>query len=70
MLNLEEIRKAKGFSQVELAQAIGTSQAFVCELERGKKSPSFDTLLRIAQVLGCTLDELVGRSEQAAAVGG
>lgn len=59
MLNLEEIRKAKGFSQLSLAQAIGTSQAFVCELERGRKLPSFDTLLKIAKVLDCSLDDLV-----------
>ena len=59
MLRIEEIRKARNMSQAELAAAIGSSQAFVCEMEKGRKQPSFDTLVRLVKALNCTLDELV-----------
>ena len=59
MLRLEEIRKAKGLSQIEVANAIGMTQAYVSGLESGKKSPSFETLVKLARALDCTLDDLV-----------
>lgn len=46
-------------TQTELAEKVGTTQGMISMIERGKM-PSLKLLMRIATVLGCTLDELAG----------
>ncbi|MCL2866532.1 MAG: helix-turn-helix transcriptional regulator [Clostridia bacterium] len=55
---LREIRKAKGFTQKRLAEAIGTVECHVQHWEYGLKAPSADYLLRIMLELGCAPEEL------------
>ena len=50
-----ERRQAKGFSQRELAEIVGTTQSAIARLERGGRPPRIDTLLRIANALDCEL---------------
>ena len=48
-------RARRGVSQVELAQLVGTTQSAIARIERGKRPPRIDTLLRIANALDCRL---------------
>jgi len=48
-------RQAKGLSQRELAELVGTTQSAIARLERGGRPPRIDTLLRIADALDCDL---------------
>lgn len=48
---IQEIRKVRGLSQKELAEMVGTSQAYISALERGKQNPSMDTYIKIAEQL-------------------
>jgi transcriptional regulator with XRE-family HTH domain len=48
-------RQAKGLSQRELAEIVGTTQSAIARLERGGRPPRIDTLLRIADALECDL---------------
>jgi transcriptional regulator with XRE-family HTH domain len=50
-----ERRQAKGFSQRQLAELVGTTQSAIARLERGGRPPRIDTLLRIADALDCDL---------------
>jgi transcriptional regulator with XRE-family HTH domain len=50
-----EQRQAKGLSQRELAEMVGTTQSAIARLERGGRPPRIDTLLRIADALDCEL---------------
>jgi predicted transcriptional regulator len=50
-----ERRVAKGLSQRELAQLVGTTQSAIARLERGGRPPRIDTLLKIAEALDCEL---------------
>jgi predicted transcriptional regulator len=50
-----EQRVAKGLSQRELAELVGTTQSAIARLERGGRPPRIDTLLRIAEALDCDL---------------
>ena len=50
-----ERRQAKGLSQRELAEIVGTTQSAIARLERGGRPPRIDTLLRIADALECDL---------------
>ena len=49
---LRERRLANGLSQAQLARRAGTSQAFISQLENGDKSPTFETITRLLQVMG------------------
>lgn len=57
-----EQRAARGLSQRELAELVGTTQSAIARLERGGRPPRIDTLLKIADALDCDLKvELVPR---------
>ena len=59
---LAELRKAAGFTQVELAAELGISQRMVAYYESPSATPPAQLLPQIATVLGLTIDELFGRS--------
>jgi predicted transcriptional regulator len=52
---VSEQRTARGLSQRELAELVGTTQSAIARLERGGRPPRIDTLLRIAEALECDL---------------
>lgn len=60
MLKLKEIRLRVGFTQVQLAELVGTSQANVSAWELGQSDPSTTAVRLLATVLHCTTDELLG----------
>lgn len=53
------LRQQRELSQEKLALEAGINPAFLGHLERGLKSPTIDTLAKIASALGITLSELV-----------
>ena len=53
------LRKARGWSQPELAKLIGTSGAIVGRYERGEMTPTVGVAQKLADALGVTLDYLV-----------
>jgi transcriptional regulator with XRE-family HTH domain len=48
-------RRARGLSQRELAELCATTQSAIARVERGRRPPRLDTLLRIATALDCEL---------------
>lgn len=56
---LAEIRKAKGFSQEELAQAIQLSRPSLAQIELGNRSIDFLEMRRCAEILGFSLDDFI-----------
>lgn len=61
MKNLKLLRKASGYTQVTLAEALGVAQSVVAGWELGRIMPSADKLPMIADMLHCTIDALYGR---------
>lgn len=59
MLRLKEILKKKGLKQLFLAQAMNTSSVTISSWATGKSMPSVETLIRLAEFLDVSLDELV-----------
>lgn len=56
-------RKQAGMTQATLSKAVDISISFMGHIERGARIPSVETLLRIANVLGTSVDALLtGRS--------
>ena len=52
IINLKDFRKSRGISQSKLAELCESSQAYIAEIEVGKKFPSPDMIERIASALG------------------
>ena len=48
-------RHAMNLSQRELADLCGTTQSAIARVERGRRPPRIDTLMRIAGALDCEL---------------
>lgn len=59
MKNLRKLRKAKGFTQKQLADLVDVSDSMISQLESGVKDPSFELALKIAEVLDCESADLV-----------
>ena len=57
-------RKKLGFSQEELADRCGLHRNAIGLVERGERSPSFDTLLAFAHGLDVNASTLVARVER------
>lgn len=58
-----ELRYKAGFTQDELAQKLGISKGSVAMWETNKRTPSTETLIRLADLFGVTTDYLLGRTE-------
>ena len=59
---IREERLKKDLTQFALAEEIGVSQNFLGDVERGIKAPSMTTSIRLANVLGISLDVLFADS--------
>ena len=57
---LARIRKEQGYTQVELAERIGIIQALVSDYERDKLRLNAEMLVRFAQALNVSADEILG----------
>lgn len=56
--NLRDAREAMGWTQAELADAIGVSRKTVNTVENGVFIPSVVVALKLAQALGTTVEQL------------
>lgn len=59
---LREIRMERRLTQMQVADSIHVAlRTYQC-YEQGKREPSFATLIALADVLGVSTDDLLGRS--------
>ena len=62
---IKEMRKKRGLTQSELAEALGLETvSAISKIENGNlgRQPTFWKLAAIAKELGCSLDELIDES--------
>ena len=59
--NLKRIRKEKGFSQEQLAVKLNVVRQTVSKWEKGLSVPDADLLMKLAEVLDVTVDDLLGK---------
>ena len=60
---LQELRKNKGLTQEELAEALYVSRTAISKWESGRGYPSIDSLKEIAKYFSVTIDELLSSNE-------
>ena len=59
---IKELRKQRGWSQQKLAEKTGLSFNAITKIEQGlAKSPTLNTLVKLSDAFGVSLDTLVGR---------
>lgn len=58
--NLKVLRKQKGFSQEELAVRVNVVRQTVSKWEKGLSVPDADTVIKLAEVFGVSVSELLG----------
>ncbi len=62
-IRLKEIRTYKGVSRKQLADAMFVSVRLVSYWESGKRECDFDTLIKLSEFLGESIDYLLGRTD-------
>lgn len=50
-------RKEAGLTQQQLAEAVSVSRQSIISIERGRFDPTLKVAFRIAQVLGCAIED-------------
>ena len=59
MNKLRELRKSKGLSQQDLSKLLGVNQTAVSQWERNITNPTTNMLVKLSQVLGICIDDLI-----------
>lgn len=59
MLMLRSARKAKGLTMKELGAMVGVSESAISQYETGKREMDFETLLKLGEILDCSVDYLL-----------
>ena len=55
---LEELRKARGIKQEDLAEALAVSRQTIGSLENGRYNPSILLAFKLARYFGCSIEEI------------
>lgn len=55
---IEEIRKARGMNQEELAKALGVSRQTISSLENGRYNPSVELAYKLSKYFGMLIEEV------------
>lgn len=63
MLRIAEAREARGWTQEQLAQAVGTTQQTIQRWESGQVDPKVSKVEDISRALGITLSFILGVDE-------
>ena len=62
-MNIKDIRLRKGLTQADVDAALGVSSVVYSRYETGKRQPSIDMLIQMADIFGVTVDFLLGRQD-------
>ena len=56
---IRSTRKAHGLTQAEIARRTGMHRPNIARIERGRQTPSTDTVARLASAIGCEMADLL-----------
>jgi transcriptional regulator with XRE-family HTH domain len=61
--NIRIMRKSLGLTQVQLAEKLNLTQSTIAHYERGSRTIETEKLIHLAEVLECSIDELLGKTK-------
>jgi transcriptional regulator with XRE-family HTH domain len=59
---LREARERKGFSQAQVAQAVGVQKAAISKIEVGQGLPSANILARLCEIYDVDIGDIINRN--------
>ena len=62
-MNIKDSRLRKGLTQSDVATALGVSSVVYSRYETGKRQPSIDMHIQMADIFGVTVDFLLGMQD-------
>lgn len=65
MNNLRKIRKAKKLTMKKLGDMVGVTESMIGQIETNKRSPSYETLLKLGEALDCSVADIIGEKNTA-----
>ena len=68
-MEIKKARIAAGFTQQQLAEKMNVDRTAVTKWEIGTAMPTADKIVKLARVLGCSVDQLLSVDDAAAANG-
>jgi transcriptional regulator with XRE-family HTH domain len=60
--NLRKFRELRGLTQAQMGSRSGIAPASVSHFETGQRTPTLETLVKLADALNVTVDSLLGRA--------
>ena len=61
--NLKQLRKSKGYTQIGLQMKTGIEQSLLSKFENGERVPPTETLIRLAEFYGVSIDYILCRTD-------
>lgn len=61
---LARLRRERGITQQEMAERLGVLQPIVSDYERGELRLHGELIIKLAEILGASTDEILGREER------
>ncbi|BFQ94479.1 helix-turn-helix domain-containing protein [Gallibacterium anatis] len=58
-LNIIRFRRERAFTQEQLANEVGCSQAFINQIENGQKDCNIEHIYKLATILQCSIYDLL-----------
>lgn len=58
-MNIKILREEKGLKQEDIAEQLNINRSTVAKWETSNVLPRADKLIKLADILGCTVDELL-----------
>ena len=62
-MNISVAREKRGITQAELADSLCVTQGAISQWETGRSFPRAELLPKLADILGCTVDELLRKED-------
>lgn len=63
-MGIKKVRESKNMTQTELAYKLGISRTTISMWETGDSLPRADKLIKLAEILNCTVDELLKNNKE------
>ena len=64
MNRIKELRELHRMTQIRLSIELEVSQETISAYEKGKYHPSFQTLVKLSEIFGTSIDYIMGLSDQ------
>lgn len=60
---MKQLRKSRGYTQIALQMQTGVEQALLSKFETGERVPPTETLVRLADFYGVSIDYILCRTD-------